>query len=292
MEYRLSPSQIYSKRSHNHTLSANNQHPEPLTRHSWKNLQPHTQWLWWWWWWWWRLWRWWRWWRWWRSGGWKPSRWQKQWEQRQRLWQWHHTHVLILHVNRNDYSNVHTDVTCKYVSKRRQIFTCTHICKIRDTGKIKNLRKAHQAGHGRLGVELLHNTDRSPEKSRGKMPSGQTFLQAEKKLCSKSRDFLRKCSTLRLLEERPRVTKVEISLGNVAFGDFWRRDVETEIFPGKCGTLRDSGEDFTPQWYVNSITSFLESSGGEILTEKVLRTNVSKMSSHIQLKIALELILT
>ena len=150
------------------------------------------------------------------------------------------------------------------------------------------------SGHGRLDVELLHNTHthRSPEKSRRKIPSGQHFYRPKKSLCSKSRDFLRKCSTLRLLEERPRVTKVEISLGNVAFGDFWRRDVETEIFPGKCGTLRDSGEDFTPQWHVNSIIPFLESSGGEILTEKVLRTNVSKMSSHIQLKIALELILT
>ena len=57
------------------------------------------------------------------------------------------------------------------------------------------------SGQGRLGVELVHNTDRSPEKSLRKMPSG-----AEKMFVPKS----------------------EISLGNAALGDFWRRGPESQ----------------------------------------------------------------
>ena len=114
------------------------------------------------------------------------------------------------------------------------------------------------SGQGRLGVELLHNTDRSPEKSQEKCHRGQTCLQAEQMSCvpkseislgmshfetsggeaqsHKIRYFPRKCSTLRLLAERPR-----------------NRDL-----PGKSGTLKDCGENFTPRWYVNSIIPFLE----------------------------------
>ena len=74
------------------------------------------------------------------------------------------------------------------------------------------------------------------------IPSGQTFLQAEKMFCVPKSEIslIRKCSTLRLLEERARVPKSEMSLGNVAFRDFWRRGPESKIrdFPRKCGTLR------------------------------------------------------
>ena len=49
---------------------------------------------------------------------------------------------------------------------------------------------------------------------------------------------------------------------------------------------------YAPMVYVNSIAPFPKFSGGEISSRKLLRINFLNMSSHIQLKIVLELFLT
>ena len=43
-----------------------------------------------------------------------------------------------------------------------------------------------------------------------------------------------------------------------------KKELETEIFLWKCGTLKDCGEDFMPGWYVKSIIP----SSDEISTKK------------------------
>ena len=104
----------------------------------------------------------------------------------------------------------------------------------------------------------------------------------------------------------------EVSLGNVALWDagkggqesqnqrcpkeilhFWRRGLETEILSWEMWHFeRLWGGLYAPMVYVNSIIPFSEISWGEISTRKFLRINFWNMSSHIQLKIVLELILT